>query len=128
MRYHFFVMYFFRRASILKLILTKYAPKIPHRTPFMKQAGIVAIVDDVNSAAPMKLRVEAETCLTSPNIIRSWQAANVITDVAHAMNTFHVTVKVQNVVGFESSYVKRAPPTGEPKAAATPADAPAAIK
>ena len=50
------------------------------------------------------------------------------TEVAHAIKTFQVTVNVQKVVGYDNSYVKRAPPTGAPNAAATPAEAPAAIK
>ena len=44
-----------------------------------------------------------------------------------AKNTLQSILKVQKVFGFEISYPKRAPPIGAPKAALTPADAPAAI-
>ena len=41
-------------------------------------------------------------------------------------NIFHVKPKDQNVLGFEISYAKSVPPIGLPKAADTPAAAPAA--
>jgi hypothetical protein len=39
---------------------------------------------------------------------------------------FHVRSKVQYVLGLEISYASKLPPIGEPKAAETPAAAPAA--
>lgn len=39
----------------------------------------------------------------------------------------HNILKVQKVVGFESSYEKRVPPIGAPKAALTPAEIPPQI-
>merc|ERR1712016_132154 len=41
-------------------------------------------------------------------------------------NTLHNMLNVQNVLGFELSYENSEPPIGEPKAADTPAEAPAA--
>ena len=48
--------------------------------------------------------------------------------MAEEKNVSQMVRNVQNVVGFESSYVNKAPPIGDPKAALTPADAPAAMK
>ena len=47
--------------------------------------------------------------------------------MAEAKKTSQSMLKVQKVVGFEISYVKSAPPMGDPKAAETPAEAPAAM-
>jgi hypothetical protein len=44
-----------------------------------------------------------------------------------AAKTLQSMLKVQKVFGLDISYEKRAPPMGAPKAAATPAEAPAAI-
>ena len=40
-------------------------------------------------------------------------------------NIFHVRLNEKNVLGRETSYIKRLPPIGAPKAAETPAAAPA---
>ena len=48
--------------------------------------------------------------------------------MADEKNVSQMVRNVQNVVGLDNSYVKRAPPIGEPKAALTPAEAPAAMK
>lgn len=50
---------------------------------------------------------------------------NVLT--AEVKKTSQRVLNVQNVVGFEISYANKAPPIGEPKAALTPAAAPAAM-
>ena len=50
-----------------------------------------------------------------------------MTAKAQVMKVFQIIEKVQNEVGFDISYANRAPPIGAPKAAATPADPPAAI-
>ena len=49
------------------------------------------------------------------------------TERAHDRNTFQITENFQKTFGFEISKAKRAPPTGAPKAALTPAEHPAAI-
>lgn len=43
-------------------------------------------------------------------------------------NVFQIRLKLQKLDGLESSYANKVPPIGEPKAAATPAAAPAAAK
>ena len=50
------------------------------------------------------------------------------TERAQDKNTFQMTENFQKILGFEISKAKRAPPTGAPKAADTPAEVPAAIK
>ena len=45
---------------------------------------------------------------------------------AQQKNVLHIILKVQKVVGFDSSYENNVPPIGEPNAALTPADIPAA--
>lgn len=50
------------------------------------------------------------------------------TAMAHEKKTFHMIENFQNVLDIDISYEKRVPPIGAPKAAATPAEHPAAIK
>ena len=47
------------------------APKTPQKRPFARQAGIVAIVALLNSAAPMNRKAELDTFLTSPYLTTS---------------------------------------------------------
>jgi len=49
------------------------------------------------------------------------------TAVAHEKKIFQSTENRQKVFGLETSYAKSVPPMGAPKAALTPAEAPAAI-
>ena len=56
---------------------------------------------------------------------RLLRIARVSVEIAEAKKTSHNMLNVQKVVGLEISKQKRAPPIGEPKAAETPAAAPA---
>lgn len=73
------------------------------------------------------LRTEELVRVTVDPLNRLVRVAKVSVEMAEQKNTSQSMLNVQKVVGFEISKVKSAPPIGDPKAADTPAAAPAAM-
>lgn len=74
-----------------------------------------------NLIAPESERDRGLPICSDCNTARMKQAIEV------EVNTFQINPKSQNVLGFDISYAKRAPPIGAPNATLTPAAPPAAI-
>ena len=84
-------------------------------------------IGDLSWVTLPNLSTEAELRVTSLPCHRLVKIARVRVEIAEAKNVSQSILNVQKVVGFEISKQKRAPPMGEPKAAETPAAAPAAM-
>lgn len=65
--------------------------------------------------------------MTGAPALRAVNTASVNVLIPEQKKILQSILNDQNVVGLETSYANREPPIGAPKAALTPADAPAAI-
>lgn len=122
----FVLMNFLRRTPSREYTLTKKAPKRPAIAPITMAANPSVMGEDVISIVPNFNEPAAVNDSTPPFIIYCQNPRmNVL--IAAVKKTLQSILKLQKVFGLEISYVNRAPPIGAPKAAATPAELPAAI-
>ena len=116
----------FLRTPSLAWTVTSRAPIIPVILPIMRAAGRSFIGEyswvrfpNLSTAAPLR-----DITLPLSILVRN---ARVSVLTAEVKKTSQRVLKVQKVVGFDISYANKAPPIGDPKAALTPAAAPAAM-
>ena len=113
-------------AFTLVLTLINKGPRIPVITPMNIAPGTTSVGVTFSILTLPNLREEAVQEENLP-----WTAASSIAIVTHAhphdKNVFHSMENFQNGLGLESSNINKAPPIGAEKAAATPAEAPAAM-
>ena len=119
-------MYFLRSKPSLAWTSTKRAPMRPVIAPKIIDDGAFEIGECSWVRVP-NFRTAALLSVTSWPAFKLLRIASVSVEIAEAKKTSHNMLNVQKVVGFEISKQKRAPPIGDPKAAETPAAAPAAI-
>jgi len=72
------------------------------------------------------LIIPAFVILISPPYLRQTIKFRTNVDTLEQKNIFHIRPNDQKVLGLDISYTNNEPPIGEPKAADTPAAAPAA--
>lgn len=118
--------YFFLIKAMRVLTSMKPAPIIPVIVPRIIADGKLEI-GDFNWVTLPNFKTEALLNVTSYPSYKLVRMARVSVEIAEAKKTNQSILKVQKVVGLEISKVKSAPPIGDPKAAETPALAPAAI-
>lgn len=103
----------------------KKEPRRPQTAPIMIAAGMSRMELSVSPSLPnLRAALSYSDGGTPSHMELRKDKTNVLR--ADAANTLHSMLKVQKVFGFDISYEKSAPPMGAPKAALTPADAPAA--
>lgn len=114
------------KAFTLVLTLINNGPRRPVIKPMTTAPGRTSLGVTFSIRTLPNLREDAVQEENLP-----WTAASSIAIVTqahpHDKNVFQSMENFQNGLGFESSKMKRAPPIGAEKAAATPADAPAAM-
>ena len=104
---------------------TKKAPSRPQITPTITAQRIESIAGD-STATPPNFSSAGATLSDGFPCKHCLNMAQNSTAVEQEKNDFQSTENFQKSFGFDSSYAKRAPPIGAPKAALTPAAIPAA--
>ena len=117
-------MSFFLITDSLALTLTNSAPSSPAITPISTAAG-ASERGEYSIAVFPNLSSEALSRDITPLFFNDSHIPKVKVLIAELMKTLQSIPNVQNVLGFEISYVNKVPPIGAPKAALTPAELPA---
>ena len=91
----------------------------------MMAAGMSSRVFSSGSRYP-NFRVAASVRENGEPVFKAVKIESINVQTEDPKKTRHSILNVQNVLGFEISYENSEPPIGDPKAADTPADAPAA--
>mmetsp|Transcript_6817 Transcript_6817/g.8992 ORF Transcript_6817/g.8992 Transcript_6817/m.8992 type:complete len:209 (+) Transcript_6817:1431-2057(+) len=124
---HGFVISFLRNNPIFVLTKMNSAPKHPEIAPIIKAAGksVTSLVTWVNLP---NLRIPESDKVTGAPVFKAVKMDKVNVLIPEQKKILQSILNDQKVVGLDTSYAKREPPIGAPKAALTPADAPAAMK
>mmetsp|Transcript_3433 Transcript_3433/g.11255 ORF Transcript_3433/g.11255 Transcript_3433/m.11255 type:complete len:250 (+) Transcript_3433:1251-2000(+) len=125
MRAHGVHTYLARHRVRMRLPCTNRAPSSPPKTPRRMKKGICATVYTGLPCSVKEPKVASPGCDRSPNCPRTMPLMSTLSvneQVIEAANVRHVNAWFQK--DDPSSREKRTPPTGAPKAAATPAAAP----
>lgn len=119
----------FLRAFMRVFTLMKRAPRRPPRTPITIETGMMTYEFPYVSSESWlpNLMVEPLNPSVTLPLARVCRMANTSTATEQQVNVRQTISKVQKTVGFDISYANSVPPIGAPKAALTPADAPAAM-
>ena len=103
----------------------KNEPRHPQKAPMTIAAGISRSVFSSDSKVP-NFKVAASVKEKGEPVLSAVKIESKKVHIDEPKKTRHSILNVQNVLGLEISYENKDPPIGEPNAAETPADAPAA--